>query len=86
MKNLGAGGGSTGAQAGVITVKNGASATTVTCSPGTGTTSHDTTHTAAFSVGQALQVTVTTGHATDTTADVRVSLQCDYGFTAILPV
>jgi hypothetical protein len=35
------------------------------------------THPAAFSAGDALQTTVTTGQPTDTTADVRVSLPCD---------
>lgn len=77
-KNLYVSVGTAGSAAGSTLVKlfvNG-SGSTLTCTAGTATTCNDTTHTVAITAGQGWSIRVTTGQATDTTANIRVAFQC----------
>lgn len=60
----------------VILNKSGAGATAVTCTLGTGLSCSDVAHTVAYAATDKWGVTVTTGQATDTTANVRVTFSC----------
>lgn len=80
MKNLrvraAAAGGSAGS--GVITLYKDNSASTLTCTLGTGTSCSDVTHTVAMTAGtNVFSIRVTTGQATDTTGNIKVTLECD---------
>lgn len=62
---------------GVIKVyKNGSATSNLTCTLGTGTTCTDASTTMAYAINDTYKITVTTGQATDATANVRASFQC----------
>lgn len=65
------------AGSGVITLNKGGVATAVTCTMGTATSCSDLTHTVSFSAGDNWSVTETTGQATDTSLDTKVSFLCN---------
>jgi hypothetical protein len=64
------------AGSGVVKVYRNGSAGAITCTLGTGSTCSDTTDTGSYAAGDSYKVTVTTGQASDTTANLRVTLQC----------
>lgn len=61
---------------GVITLRVNGSNSSLTCTLGTGTTCNDSTHSVALALNDAWDVTVTTGQASDTTADVKANFAC----------
>ena len=65
------------AGSGVVKVyKNGSATSNMTCTLGTGTSCTDTSTTMAYAAGDTYKVTVTTGQATDTTANLRINFIC----------
>jgi hypothetical protein len=77
-QNLFATASAAGAQttSGRVTLYKDGSASALTCDLGTLTTCNDTTHTVAFTNTNKWSVRVTTPQASDTTANVRASFQC----------
>lgn len=77
-KNLraisGTGGGAAGS--GVVTAYVGGSTSILTCTMGTGTSCSDVTHSVAITAGQGFSLRILTGQATDTTANIKASFQC----------
>lgn len=79
MQNLYVKAGTAGAVggSGIIKIyKNTSSAAGITCTLGTGTSCNDTTHTQTMAAGDSWKATVTTGQATDSTADIRLAIDC----------
>ena len=65
------------AGSGVVTLFVGGSGSALTCTLGTGTSCSDTSNTVALTAGTSLwSMRVTTGQASDTTANVRATFQC----------
>jgi len=68
-----AGTGGVNASSGAVTVLKNGSATTLTCTVGTGTSCSDATHTAAFATGDVISIQFTT-QAAETLAGVKASV------------
>lgn len=78
-KNLYAVNGTAGAlvTSGIVTLyQSGVGATALTCTLGTGTNCHDTTHTVSIAAGDNLAIAVTTGQASDTTQNIKAVFEC----------